>query len=359
MTVLILTGEEDVTADLVVAQLHALGAPVVRLDPADLPGAVSLSGEYVHGRFRGHLSAGGRLVSMDGLRSVWVRRPGTPAARAGWPSDWLSEESGQALYGMLRSADVRWMNHPDAARRARYKPWQLRLAQRSGLPVPATLITTFPQAARDFAGRYPDLVVKPVSGTHPQHPPRAVPTSRVAPGTDFSAVAHGPTLLQRRVAKRADIRLTAVGDRILAARKAVSPDAGPDEVDVRFARSDAPWKPVEVPPRVTEAVRGYLREAELAYGAFDFAEDADGIWWFLECNQSGQFGFVEAETEQPIARTVARWLACEDGAEPDTGDGGSTVPAPLSGGRRGTPAHPAPRVRPPRSPDRPPRSRPA
>lgn len=59
MTVLILTGEEDVTADLVVAQLHALGAPVVRLDPADLPGAVSLSGEYVHGRFRGHLSAGG------------------------------------------------------------------------------------------------------------------------------------------------------------------------------------------------------------------------------------------------------------------------------------------------------------
>lgn len=306
MTVLILTNEEDVTADMVVVHLNASGVPVVRLDPADLTGGVALSGEYVHGAFRGHLSAGGRLVSIGGLRSVWMRRPGPPAGRAAAPSAWLAEEAGQALYGMLRSCDARWMNQPDAARRARYKPWQLRVAQGCGLPVPATLITTFPQAAREFAARYPDLVVKPVSGAHPQDPPRAVPTSRVAPDADFSAVAFGPTLLQRRVAKRADIRLTAVGERLLAARKATGAEA---EVDVRFAESETPWRPVEVAPRVAEAVRAYLRDAELAYGAFDFVEDADGMWWFLECNQSGQFGFVEVDTGQPIARTIAEWLA--------------------------------------------------
>ncbi|MEV6177196.1 ATP-grasp ribosomal peptide maturase [Streptomyces sp. NPDC052016] len=308
MTVLILTTQEDVTADMVVVHLNASGVPVVRLDPADLTHTVALSAEYVHGAFRGHLSSAGRLVSLDSLRSVWVRRPGTAAARAPEPSAWLTEEASQALYGMLRGSGARWMNHPDAARRARHKPWQLRLAQRSGLPVPATLITTFPQAARDFAERYPDLVVKPVSGAHPQDPPRAVPTTRVPPGVDFAAVAYGPTLLQRRVAKRADIRLTAVGDRLLAARKATAPDGDPDVVDVRFAPSDAPWCPAEVPPRLADAVRTYLRDAELAYGAFDFAEDADGTWWFLECNQSGQFGFVEVETGQPIARAIAEWL---------------------------------------------------
>ncbi|MDG5805879.1 ATP-grasp ribosomal peptide maturase [Streptomyces ossamyceticus] len=308
MTVLILTCEQDVTADLVVARLNRTGVPVVRLDPADLPGGVALSGEYVHGAFRGHLSAGGRLVGMSGLRSIWLRRPGIPASRVAEPSGWLTEESSQALYGMLRATGARWMNDPDAARRARHKPWQLRHAQQVGLPVPATLITTFPQAARDFAERFPDLVVKPVSGTHPQEPPRTVPTSRVAPGTDFAAVAFGPTLLQRRIAKTADIRLTAVGDRILAARKPVHPDAHPDEVDVRYAVSDAPWQPVDVPPRTATSVRAYLREAGLAYGAFDFAADADGIWWFLECNQSGQFGFVEMDTDQPIAQTVADWL---------------------------------------------------
>ncbi|MFL1899279.1 ATP-grasp ribosomal peptide maturase [Streptomyces tauricus] len=309
MTVLILTCEQDVTADMVVAELDGNGVPVVRLDPADLPGPVALSGEYVRGGFHGHLSAGGRLVSMSGLRSVWVRRPGAPASNAAEPSDWLTEESAQALYGMLRSTDARWMNHPDAARRARHKPWQLSLAQRCGLPVPATLITTFPQAARDFADRFPDLVVKPVSGAHPQEPPRAVPTSRVAPDTDFAAVAFGPTLLQRRVVKRADIRLTCVGDQLFAARKPVAPDADPDEVDVRFATSDALWRPVDTPSSVAAGVRSYLREARLAFGAFDFAEDAEGMWWFLECNQSGQFGFVQIESGQRIAAAVADWLA--------------------------------------------------
>ncbi|MEG3627736.1 ATP-grasp ribosomal peptide maturase [Streptomyces poriticola] len=315
MTVLILTCEEDVTADMVVVHLHESGVPVVRLDPADLTGSVALSGEYVHGSFRGHLSSGGRMVSIGGLRSVWVRRPGSPAGRAAEPSAWLTEESGQALYGMLRGSEARWMNHPDAARRARHKPWQLRLAQQCGLPVPATLITTFPRAAREFAERYPDLVVKPVSGAHPQDPPRAVPASRVPPETDFAAVAFGPTLLQRRVPKRADIRLTAVGERLLAARKATAVNADPGDVDVRFTASAEPWRPAEVPPRVAEAVREYLRSSQLAYGAFDFAEDGDGTWWFLECNQSGQFGFVEVDTGQPIARAVADWLARPDPAD--------------------------------------------
>ncbi|MFD7874499.1 ATP-grasp ribosomal peptide maturase [Streptomyces sp. NPDC059766] len=309
MTVLILTCEEDVTTDMVIVHLNATGVPVVRLDPADLTNGVALSGEYVHGSFRGHLSSAGRLVSIEGLRSVWVRRPGAPAANAAGASAWLAEESSQALYGMLRGSGARWMNHPDAAVRARHKPWQLHLAQRTGLPVPATLITTFPQAAREFAERYPDLVVKPVSGAHPQDPPRAVPTSRVAPDADFTAVAYGPTLLQRRVAKSADIRLTVVGERMLAARKAADPDADPDLVDVRYASPAVPWCPVEVPPRIADGVRAYLRGAELAYGAFDFAEDADGTWWFLECNQSGQFGFVEVDTGQPIAHAIARWLA--------------------------------------------------
>ncbi|WP_077797246.1 ATP-grasp ribosomal peptide maturase [Streptomyces sp. JHA26] len=320
MTVLILTCEEDVTADMVVVHLNASGVPVVRLDPADLTRSVALSGEFAHGSFRGHLSSGGRLVSIGGLRSVWVRRPGDAAARAAEPSTWLTEESAQALYGMLRGCGARWMNQPDAAHRARYKPWQLRLAQECGLPVPATLITTFPRAAREFADRYPDLVVKPVSGAHPQDPPLAVPTSRVPPEADFSAVAHGPTLLQRRVAKRADVRLTAVGDRLLAARRAVLADRD-TEVDVRFSSSGEPWRPAEVPRRVAGAVLAYMRGARLAYGAFDFAEDGDGTWWFLECNQSGQFGFVEVDTGQPIARTIAEWLARPGGAETEAADG--------------------------------------
>ncbi|MBW8818815.1 MAG: hypothetical protein JF598_11425, partial [Streptomyces sp.] len=61
--------------------------------------------------------------------------------------------------------------------------------------------------------------------------------------------------------------------------------------------------------------------------AFDFAEDGDGTWWFLECNQSGQFGFVEVETGQPIARSIAEWLA-RPGPDPRSRSNGANTTVP-------------------------------
>ncbi|WP_175407140.1 ATP-grasp ribosomal peptide maturase [Streptomyces sp. TRM64462] len=306
MTVLILTCEQDVTADLVVAELQAGSVPLVRLDPADLPGRAALSAEYVRGDFRGFLSVDGRMVSTDALRSVWVRRPGVPAARAPDASEWLTAETRQALYGALYSTDARWMNHPEAAERARYKPWQLRAAHRGGFAVPPTVVTTFPRVAEEFAERYGQVVVKTLSGPPRVGPLRMdLPTALVGPDADFAAVEVGPTLLQRYVPKAADIRLTTVGGWLSAARKT----AAPGQVDGRYGETGHVWEAAEVPERIARAVRAYLEAAGLAYAAFDFAEDADGVWWFLECNQGGQFGFVELDTGQPIARAVAAWLA--------------------------------------------------
>ncbi|MFI1469066.1 ATP-grasp ribosomal peptide maturase [Streptomyces wuyuanensis] len=305
MTVLILTCRQDVTADMVIAKLHDRGVPLVRLDPADLPGEAALSAEYVRGDFYGHLSTDGRLLSMGALRSIWVRRPGDPAAHAEEPSAWLTAETEQALYGMLYSATARWMNHPCVSAQARCKPWQLSLAHRSGFAVPPTVITTFPRVARQFAAQYRDIVVKSASGPPPGDPPVSLPTTRIPPDTDFSGVAAGPTLLQQYVPKRADIRLTAVGTRLFAARKL----SAEGQVDGRYGDTGQPWKAVDAPERIARAVRDYMSLAGLAYAAFDFAEDEEGLWWFLECNQGGQFGFIELETGLPIAEAVAGWLA--------------------------------------------------
>ncbi|MBT2508231.1 ATP-grasp ribosomal peptide maturase [Streptomyces sp. ISL-98] len=305
MTVLILTCPQDVTTDMVVAKLHERGVPLVRFDPADLPEEATMSAEYISGDFDGYLSSEGRMVSMSGLRSIWVRRPGEPAANAPEPSEWLTAESRQALYGMLYSTTARWMNHPCVAAQARCKPWQLRVAHRSGFAVPPTVVTTFPRVARQFAAQYRDIVVKSASGPPPGDPPIALPTTRIGPEADFDGVAAGPTLLQQYVPKRADVRLTCVGGRLFAARK----DSPSGQVDGRYASTGEAWEPADVPDRVARAVHEYTELAGLAYGAFDFAEDAEGVWWFLECNQGGQFGFVELETGQPIAEAVASWLA--------------------------------------------------
>ncbi len=305
MTVLILTSEEDVTADMVVARLHATGTPVMRLDPADLPGKAVLAADYAHGDFEGHLSVNGHVLSMSGLRSVWVRRPGEPAAHAAHPSPWLTAETRQALYGMLFSASTRWMNHPRNADQARLKPWQLRVAHLSGFAVPPTVFTTAPRLAREFVEEYGEVVVKSASGPPPDEPGVALPTTLIGPDADFSAVAAGPALLQRYIPKRADIRLTCVGARLFGARK----KAEPGQVDGRYGDTGHLWEAVPVPERIAKSVHEYLTLGGLAYAAFDFAEDDDGVWWFLECNQGGQFGFVELETGQPISEAVAHWLA--------------------------------------------------
>lgn len=305
MTVLILTSEEDVTADMVVARLHETGTPVLRLDPADLPGKAVLSAAYAHGDFEGHLSVNGHVLGMKGLRSVWVRRPGEPAAHAAHPSLWLTAETGQALYGMLFSASARWMNHPRNAAQARLKPWQLKVAHHSGFAVPPTVFTTAPRLARQFTEEHGDVVVKSASGPQAVDPGLTVPTSLVGPDADFTAVAAGPALLQRYIPKRADVRLTCVGTRLFAARKT----AEPGQVDGRYGDTGHAWEAVSTPVRIGESVREYVALAGLAYAAFDFAEDEDGVWWFLECNQGGQFGFIELETGQPISEAVARWLS--------------------------------------------------
>jgi glutathione synthase/RimK-type ligase-like ATP-grasp enzyme len=278
---------------------------MVRLDPADLPGKAVLSADYAHGDFDGYLSVNGHVLSMGGLRSVWVRRPGEPAAHAAEPSPWLTAETRQALFGMLYSASTRWMNHPRRAEQARHKPWQLRVAHSSGFAVPPTIITTAPRVAQQFVEEYRQVVVKSASGPPPGEPPVALPTTLIGPDADFSGVSAGPALLQQYIPKRADIRLTCIGTRLFAARKA----AVPGQVDGRFGDTGQAWEPTAVPDRIARSVHEYLACTGLAYAAFDFAEDREGVWWFLEGNQGGQFGFVELETGQPIAEEVALWLS--------------------------------------------------
>ncbi|MFI1397948.1 hypothetical protein [Streptomyces sp. NPDC020681] len=85
-----------------------------------------------------------------------------------------------------------------------------------------------------------------------------------------------------------------------------------DQVHGRYGNNPHPWQPVETPEHALRTVAVSMGRAQLAYAASDFAENFDGIWWYLEeRKQGGQFGLVEPETEQPIADAVAVWHSRE------------------------------------------------
>lgn len=300
MTVLILTCREDITADMVVDRLAAMGRPVLRLDPADLPGSIDITTVYDGGTVRGEISHAGRTVDLAELTGVWIRRPGRPGESVQVQRDWVGREADHALYGALRALEgLRWMNPLDAVSAARYKAVQLGMAHAVGFRAPATLITTSPADAAGFVEHHA-TVCKSVSGRQPDG--LEFPTTTVGPDADFSGVAAAPTCLQQRIEKTADIRLTVVGEEMFAART-TSP-----ALDWRFEQQQA-WAPIEVPDVTRARVEQFMTSMGLVYGAFDFAEDATGEWHFLEVNPLGQFGFIEFATGQPISLAIAEWLA--------------------------------------------------
>lgn len=85
--------------------------------------------------------------------------------------------------------------------------------------------------------------------------------------------------------KARESRVTAVGDQLLAvAIEAGSPRA---MIDWRSDYGSLRYVPVEVPAKVRDGIRGYLRDFRLRYGAFDFVITPDDEWIMLEFTDQG------------------------------------------------------------------------
>lgn len=152
--VLVLSAPEDATADVVEAQLKARGVPFVRMDTGDFPAQMRVDARHTDGRWRGSLRTASATVELDRVRSVYYRRPTRfrlPPGLAGGDSAFALTEAKLGVGGVLASLPVTWVNHPARMAQAEYKPLQLDVADRLGLPVPRTLVTNDIDAVRTFA----------------------------------------------------------------------------------------------------------------------------------------------------------------------------------------------------------------
>lgn len=315
MTVLVLTEECDPTADRVVEELARRDVPVFRCDTAGFPGSLSLDARLDAERWSGVLRTPDREVALDGLRSVWYRRPTTfsfPKEMSGPERQHAAWEAKFGLGGVLASLPVLWVNHPCREADACYKPWQLATAARCGLEVPETLVTNDPEAVRRFADRLDGRVVVKMLGSNAifeSDGPKVAYTHPLSADdlSDLSGVDVTAHLLQERVVDKAyEVRVTVVGDALFAAAIEAASEAA--RADWRADLGALSYRAVEVPEPVAEGIRGYLAAFGLSYGAFDFAVTRDGRWVKFECNPGGQFGWIEAGTGLPITSALADLL---------------------------------------------------
>ncbi|MFG2580407.1 ATP-grasp ribosomal peptide maturase [Streptomyces malaysiensis] len=307
--VLVVTNLDDPTTDLVIGELHGRGVPVVRFDSGDFPATLSFAANITSEGLTGTLTTPTRTADLAAVRSLYYRRP------SGFTFPHLDEQTArfavtQARYGLggvLASLPgCLYVNHPHRIGDAEFKPSGLAAAVTAGFTVPPTLLTSTPDAARAFikAAGGP-VIYKPLSAPLYRNDDGVSCTVKVGEVTadeiddSVSGTAH---LFQERVDKVADVRVTVIGDHVFTVR------IGSDLLDWRTDYDRLTYTLVEPPLGLTASLYRYLSLFGLVFGAFDFAVDAEGQWWFLECNPSGQWAWLEPETGLPMVAAMADLL---------------------------------------------------
>ncbi|MFB4426895.1 ATP-grasp ribosomal peptide maturase [Streptomyces sp. QL37] len=306
-SVLVVTSIDDPTADLVTAELHDRGVPVTRFDSGDFPTTLAVTATITGDGLSGTLSTPSRIADLASVRSLYYRRPSgfTFPGLDAQTARFALAEARYGLGGVLASLPAcLYVNHPHRIGDAEFKPSGLAAAVDAGFTVPPTLITSNPDAARDFIGRHGPVLYKPLSA-----PPdsldgssRTVNVADVTADEIDDAVNTTAHLFQHRVDKIADVRVTVIGSRVFCVRI----DSG--LLDWRTDYDRLSYSVVEPPPGIREALHAYLSQFWLAFGAFDFAIDRYGAWWFLECNPSGQWAWLQEETGLPMVAAMADLL---------------------------------------------------
>lgn len=260
----------------------------------------------------------GRRIDFGAVRSFWWRRPQAlrlDARIADTSVQYFAlQESMSALYGMLRCCPGLWVNDIEHDQNADYKPRQLAAVRRHGLLLADTLITNDPNEARAFFEQHDGEVV------YKSFNQRGLiwsPTRRLAASDlpHLETLQCAPVIFQRYVEGTRDIRVTAIGDNLIAT------EFGLDEttaVDHRLALQTAPCGEHKLPREIEGKLIGLLRDLRLEYGSIDLRLTPDGDYYFFEINTAGEFLYLQDRSGQPIAEAMAAHLAA---GKPSRGNG--------------------------------------
>ena len=229
---------------------------------------------------------------LSDYHAIWNRRSKPPQIQTEIPDPdearYAARECFHALWGAFYASKIPIYNDPQAERRAGHKPYQLRLAHELGFRIPDTIITTAPDAARDFARRHEQVIYKGLGAVTWM----MLDTRPLTPEDlgDLWRLKYAPAIFQEYIERGREYRVSVVEEDIFAG-----------EVTVSHQEARYDWRlddnhgitPVELPAEVRARLRRLLRSMGLHSGAVDLRETPDGILYFLEINPTGQFLFLD------------------------------------------------------------------
>jgi len=278
---------------------------------------------------RGFLEHGGRRVELAEVSCVYYSEPHlvrmAQRLDARQPlSERLAVSRWSYALHQLRAAmpQASWVPAIPAACGfgAQSKLSELAMARLFGLRVPETICTTDPEAARAFFRAHQGRIVfrdwaspvVPMEDGSVQY----FPVALVDP--DFAGaerVTAAPTVFQRFVEKRYDVRVVLVGHRVFAV-KIDSQRSPSSAVDWRvYDLANVPFTAYRLPPRIEEALVALADRLELRLATIDLVRGVDGEHYFLEMNRPGGWAAFDVLAGLGISTAIADLLVSAGRAE--------------------------------------------
>ena len=258
------------------------------------------------GVVEGTLSLDGEAIRLADIEGVYLRLmddrllPELDGLPADAPAHRHARAFHDALYRWAEIAPGRVVNRSDPQASNGSKPYQAQLIAAFGFQVPETLITNDPEAVLAFARAQGRLIYKSMSGI------RSI--VQLLGDDDIARLEHiswCPVQFQACI-PGTDVRVHTVGDEVFAT-EIVS-----DMIDYRYARRNggtAELRAFELPAEVARKCVALADGLGLAFAGIDLKFTPEGDIYCFEVNPCPAFSYFEANTGQPIARAVARYLA--------------------------------------------------
>jgi glutathione synthase/RimK-type ligase-like ATP-grasp enzyme len=314
--VLVLTRSSDKECTgRVVDALTARGHEALRFDTDLYPAEARLSTSYFQGKQRRLLQTNTFEADLNDLGAVYFRRfeAGTRLpAELGEFRRACYQESVQTFLGSVNSLNCFQLDPIGAIRAADYKELQHKRAIDLGLECPKTLFSNDPAAVAAFSAEVGDVVAKLQAKVvvHRQGEQQAVFTSLLGANdfSDMDGLRYSPMMFQEKIAKKMELRVTVVGNRLFpAAIDTTGSQAG--EIDWRLDNDlSHGWVPWELPASVSDALLELVRRFGLNYSAADFILTPDDRYIFLEINAAGEWNWLARDMELPIADALVDTL---------------------------------------------------
>ena len=178
---------------------------------------------------------GGRKLNLDLVTGIYARLPAESLEFTFSPRNdverYAIHEEATAWFSVLLMIDAeKWINHPRSEIAANAKPFSLLQAARCGISVPNFIIGNYAQHLLDFANQK-RTIIKPISDA-----PIALQNGEYISTPDFGAFSapftadfdrekvdlerwdSTPTLLQEKVERNFELRVTVIDKQFFSAR---------------------------------------------------------------------------------------------------------------------------------------------